>query len=100
MLLPTGWTGHVSRTKSGPGEWRYSLVESEIVGGCEELETDFNRNVHIGNIVTVTVSIPVVEILDHFVKDHSTIEILSAKVIEYKLFQRKMEEKATESVQV
>lgn len=49
-------------------------VHSEVIRGNDELKAVLNGNLHIRNVLAVTVLVPVVEVLDHLFKNNATRE--------------------------
>lgn len=68
MLALRHWLGRHSPAVS----FKYLLVKTEKVRSSEELEAELDGNVHIWDILAVAVLVPVVEILNHLVKNHGT----------------------------
>lgn len=59
---------HPTRNESGS-----ILIQAQVVSRSQQLETELDRDVHVGNINAVAILVPVVAILDHFVEDHGAV---------------------------
>jgi hypothetical protein len=51
------------------------VVQAQIIGGHQYFETELNGDIHILNIVLVSVLVPVVKIFHDFLKHHATAEL-------------------------
>lgn len=72
-LVQISWTDH--------GAWNVVaclLVQTQIVGRGQEFEAKLDGNVHVRNVLAVAVLVPVMHVLDNFVKDHTTVHDASA----------------------
>lgn len=54
------------------------LIQAQVIGRGQQLKAELYRNVHVGHVFAVSVTIPVVEVLDHFVEHHSAVGSQSA----------------------
>lgn len=48
------------------------LIQAQVVGGGQQLQTELDGNLHVGHVLAVAVAVPVVKVLDHFVEHHAT----------------------------
>lgn len=49
------------------------LIQAQVIGCGQQLETKLYRNVHVGHVFAVLVTVPVMEVLNHFVKHQAAI---------------------------
>lgn len=49
------------------------LVQAQVIGCGQQLKAKLDRNIHVGHVLAVLVAIPVMEVLDHFVKHQAAI---------------------------
>lgn len=56
-------------------------VYSEVIRGNDELKAVLNGDLHVGNVLAVTVLVPVMEVLDHLFEDDATKETVSTEVL-------------------
>lgn len=56
------------------------LIQAQVIGCGQQLKAKLYRNVHVGHVFAVSVAIPVMKVLDHFVKDHSAVIALVSQL--------------------
>lgn len=49
------------------------LIQAQVIGCGQQLETQLDGNVHVGHVFAVLVAVPVVKVLDNFVEDRSAV---------------------------
>jgi len=50
------------------------LVQAQVICRGQQFEAELDRDLHVGNILAVTVAVPVVEVFDNLIKDHGAVD--------------------------
>jgi hypothetical protein len=67
----------VSQSNDGGGGLGAHTVQVQEVGSHQHLETVFHRNIHVWHIILISELVPILEILDKFLKDNAAGNLLT-----------------------